>query len=90
EQLYPWPASALAEALGHYPQIDKIVWLQEEPQNMGPWNYVKGHLHEAFGDHCDILRASRNESSSPATGSGAVHAQEQSELIGRTFELLDS
>lgn len=90
EQLYPWPASALSEALGHYPQIDKIVWLQEEPQNMGPWNYVKGHLHEAFGDHCDILRASRNESSSPATGSGAVHAQEQSELIGRTFELLNS
>ena len=90
EQLYPWPANALAEALGHYPQIDKIVWLQEEPQNMGPWNYVKGHLHEAFADRCDIVRASRNESSSPATGSAAVHAQEQSELIGRTFGLLNS
>ncbi|MYH97739.1 MAG: multifunctional oxoglutarate decarboxylase/oxoglutarate dehydrogenase thiamine pyrophosphate-binding subunit/dihydrolipoyllysine-residue succinyltransferase subunit [Acidimicrobiia bacterium] len=88
EQLYPWPASALAEALAHYPKLNKIVWLQEEPQNMGPWNYVKGHLHDAFGDRCEILRASRNESSSPATGSAAVHAQEQSELIARTFALL--
>ena len=90
EQLYPWPASALAEALGHYPQIDKIVWLQEEPQNMGPWNYAKGHLHEAFADRCDIVRASRNESSSPATGSAAVHNQEQAELVARTFDLLNS
>ncbi len=85
EQLYPWPASALAEALAHYPKAAKIVWLQEEPQNMGPWNYAKGHLHDAFGDRCDILRASRSESSSPATGSAAVHTQEQSELIARTF-----
>ncbi|MCY3861224.1 MAG: multifunctional oxoglutarate decarboxylase/oxoglutarate dehydrogenase thiamine pyrophosphate-binding subunit/dihydrolipoyllysine-residue succinyltransferase subunit [bacterium] len=88
EQLYPWPVSALAEALAHYPKLNKIVWLQEEPQNMGPWNYVKGHLHDAFGDRCEILRASRSESSSPATGSAAVHAQEQSELISRTFALL--
>ena len=88
EQLYPWPASALAEALDHHPQVDKIVWLQEEPQNMGPWNYVKGHLHDAFGDRCDIVRASRSESSSPATGSAAVHAKEQAELIAQTFALL--
>ena len=89
EQLYPWPASALAEALAHYPKVDKIVWLQEEPGNMGPWNYVKGHLHDAFGGRCEIVRASRSESSSPATGSAAVHAQEQSELIARTFALFD-
>ena len=57
---------------------------------MGPWNYVKGHLHDAFGDRCDILRASRNESSSPATGSAAVHVQEQSELIAQTFALLSA
>ena len=88
EQLYPWPAGALAEALDHYPKAGKMVWLQEEPQNMGAWNYVKGHLHDAFGDRSDIVRASRSESSSPATGSAAVHAQEQSELIARTFASL--
>lgn len=90
EQLYPWPSSALAEALDHYPKADTIVWLQEEPQNMGPWNYVKGHLHDAFGERYDIVRASRAESSSPATGSGAVHVEEQAELIARTFASLNS
>ncbi len=90
EQLYPWPDSALAEALDHYPNAEKIVWLQEEPRNMGPWNYAKGHLHDAFGDRCEILRASRNESSSPATGSAAVHAREQAELVAQTFALLNS
>ena len=90
EQLYPWPTDALAEALARYPKVNKIVWLQEEPQNMGPWNYVKGHLYDSFGDRCEILRASRSESSSPATGSAAVHAQEQSKLIARTLELLNS
>ena len=90
EQLYPWPASALAEALDRFPNVKKIVWLQEEPRNMGPWNYAKGQLHDAFGDRCDIVRASRNESSSPATGSGAVHAQEQAALIARTFASLNS
>ena len=89
EQLYPWPASALAEALDHYPNVKKIVWLQEEPRNMGPWNYVKGHLHDAFADRYDIVRASRNESSSPATGSAVVHAREQVELVAQTFALLD-
>ncbi|WP_420436194.1 multifunctional oxoglutarate decarboxylase/oxoglutarate dehydrogenase thiamine pyrophosphate-binding subunit/dihydrolipoyllysine-residue succinyltransferase subunit [Candidatus Poriferisocius sp.] len=90
EQLYPWPASALAEALACYPKANKIIWLQEEPQNMGPWNYVKGHIHDALGDRFEILRASRSESSSPATGSAAVHAQEQSELVARTVALADS
>ena len=90
EQLYPWPAVALAEALDRYPRIDKVVWLQEEPQNMGPWNYVKGHLHDGYGDRCAIVGASRLESSSPATGSAAVHAQEQAELVARTFSSLKS
>ncbi|MYG94748.1 MAG: multifunctional oxoglutarate decarboxylase/oxoglutarate dehydrogenase thiamine pyrophosphate-binding subunit/dihydrolipoyllysine-residue succinyltransferase subunit [Acidimicrobiia bacterium] len=88
EQLYPWPTNALAETLAQYPKANKIIWLQEEPQNMGPWNYVKGHLHEAFGDRYEILRSSRNESSSPATGSAAIHAQEQAELIARTFAMI--
>ncbi|MCY4037344.1 MAG: multifunctional oxoglutarate decarboxylase/oxoglutarate dehydrogenase thiamine pyrophosphate-binding subunit/dihydrolipoyllysine-residue succinyltransferase subunit, partial [bacterium] len=90
EQLYPWPAEAVAEALACYPNAAKVVWLQEEPQNMGPWNYVKGHLHEAFSDRGEILRASRSESSSPATGSAGVHAQEQTELIALTFASLKS
>ncbi len=89
EQLYPWPAEALAVAIGRYPNANRIVWLQEEPRNMGPWDYVKGHLHDAFADRYEIIRASRSESASPATGSAAIHRQEQSALVTGALALLN-
>ncbi|HSL58417.1 MAG TPA: multifunctional oxoglutarate decarboxylase/oxoglutarate dehydrogenase thiamine pyrophosphate-binding subunit/dihydrolipoyllysine-residue succinyltransferase subunit, partial [Acidimicrobiales bacterium] len=85
EQLYPWPFDAVAAALDRYPNAREIVWLQEEPENMGPWNFVKGRLYEAHGDTHAIRRVSRDESGSPATGSAAIHAQEQEELLERAF-----
>jgi 2-oxoglutarate dehydrogenase E1 component len=81
EQLYPWPFDGVAEVLEQYPNAREIVWLQEEPENMGPWNSVKGRLYEAHGDRYTIKRVSRPESGSPAVGSLAVHKQEQAALI---------
>ncbi|MCB1015613.1 MAG: multifunctional oxoglutarate decarboxylase/oxoglutarate dehydrogenase thiamine pyrophosphate-binding subunit/dihydrolipoyllysine-residue succinyltransferase subunit [Acidimicrobiales bacterium] len=81
EQLYPWPYDHVAEVLGRYPNAKELVWLQEEPENMGPWNFVKGRLYEAHEDTHTIRRISRTESGSPATGSHAVHQQEQAELL---------
>jgi len=52
---------------------------------MGPWNFVKGRLYEAHGDTHTIRRVSRAESGSPATGSAAIHAQEQEDLLERAF-----
>ncbi len=86
EQLYPWPAEAIAEAVARYPNAREIVWLQEEPENMGGWNAVKGRFYEAHGDTHQIRRVSRPESGSPATGSAAVHAWEQAELLRRAFD----
>ncbi|MXW87991.1 MAG: hypothetical protein F4Z54_00220, partial [Acidimicrobiaceae bacterium] len=57
------------------------VWLQEEPENMGAWNGIKGRLYEAHGDDYEIRRVSRPESGSPAGGSPTVHAQEQQDLL---------
>ena len=85
EQLYPWPFDAVAEVIARYPKAREIVWLQEEPENMGAWNTVKGRLYEAHGASHDIRRVSRAESGSPATGSIAVHRQEQAELLERAF-----
>jgi len=85
EQLYPWPFEAVAQALDRYPNARQLVWLQEEPENMGPWNGVKGRLYEAHGDTHTIRRVSRSESGSPATGSQAIHRQEQEELMERAF-----
>jgi 2-oxoglutarate dehydrogenase E1 component len=81
EQLYPWPTDHLAEALAAYPSLRELVWLQEEPENMGPWGFVKGRLYEELGDRLAIRRVSRHESGSPATGSKAVHDQEQEMLL---------
>jgi 2-oxoglutarate dehydrogenase E1 component len=81
EQLYPWPVDYLAEALSKYTNARELVWLQEEPENMGAWNFVKGRLYEALGDEYTIKRVSRFESGSPAVGSHAVHVQEQEEIV---------
>ena len=86
EQLYPWPQEALGATLARYPKARELVWLQEEPQNMGPWNFIKGHLFEQYGDSHDVRRASRTESGSPASGSHAIHLQEQEELLGQALD----
>jgi 2-oxoglutarate dehydrogenase E1 component len=89
EQLYPWPVEAVEAAVGRYPAAKEIVWLQEEPENMGAWNSVKGRLYESFDTSHQIRRVSRAESGSPATGSNAIHRQEQEELLSRVFGGLD-
>ncbi len=85
EQLYPWPFSGVEHVLRRYYNAEEIVWLQEEPENMGAWNAVKGRLYEAHGESHRIRRVSRPESGSPATGSIAIHRQEQDELLQRAF-----
>jgi 2-oxoglutarate dehydrogenase E1 component len=85
EQLFPWPYAGVAAELERYPACREIVWLQEEPENMGPWNGVKGRLYEAHGDRYEIRRVSRDGAGSPATGKAAIHAQEQRELLERAF-----
>ena len=86
EQLFPWPFDGVAEVLERYPNAREIVWLQEEPENMGPWNFVKGRFYEEHEHTHDIRRASRFESGSPATGSHRIHEQEQAEIIARALQ----
>jgi 2-oxoglutarate dehydrogenase E1 component len=92
EQLYPWPFDQLADEVARYPNARELFWLQEEPENMGAWNFAKGRLYESFGDgdggraddgqgRHSIQRISRFESGSPATGSHAIHVQEQEEIL---------
>ncbi|MDQ3294072.1 MAG: multifunctional oxoglutarate decarboxylase/oxoglutarate dehydrogenase thiamine pyrophosphate-binding subunit/dihydrolipoyllysine-residue succinyltransferase subunit, partial [Actinomycetota bacterium] len=87
EQLYPWPTEWLAKALAQYPAAEELVWLQEEPENMGPWNFVKGSLYEHLSDRFSIKRVSRYESGSPATGSKAIHDQEQEQIVQQALGL---
>jgi 2-oxoglutarate dehydrogenase E1 component len=81
EQLYPWPFEAVAAILAKYSNADEIVWLQEEPENMGAWNHIKGRLYEAHDSTHSVRRVSRQESASPATGVLAIHQAEQRDLF---------
>ncbi|HLM62715.1 MAG TPA: multifunctional oxoglutarate decarboxylase/oxoglutarate dehydrogenase thiamine pyrophosphate-binding subunit/dihydrolipoyllysine-residue succinyltransferase subunit [Acidimicrobiales bacterium] len=81
EQLYPWPYDRLDEVVARYPNANHIVWLQEEPSNMAGWAFAQDRLWERFADTHRITRVSRFESGSPATGSHAIHVQEQEAIL---------
>jgi 2-oxoglutarate dehydrogenase E1 component len=84
EQLYPVPAPALRKVLDAYGSADEIVWVQEEPENMGAWDFIRPHLAEAAGGRA-IRGIARPRSASPAEGSAARHARQQQQLIDAAF-----
>lgn len=81
EQLYPWPADQLAEVIASYPSARQVRWVQEEPENMGAWTFVRGRLAELCGANLELNHVTRPESGSPATGSHAIHVQEQDQIV---------
>jgi 2-oxoglutarate dehydrogenase E1 component len=83
EQLYPWPISLLSPLFDRYGQAGEVVWLQEEPENMGAWSFVHARLHADLPDRLRLRHVSRPESASPAIGSAALHQLEQSDLLQR-------
>jgi 2-oxoglutarate dehydrogenase E1 component len=87
EQLYPWPSDRLAEVAARYPNAREIVWLQEEPANMGAWTFAQDRLAERFGTTHEIRRVGRHESGSPATGSHTIHVQEQETIVGAALSV---
>ena len=83
EQLYPWPADEIDRVLQGYPNVTEVVWLQEEPENMGAWPFVHLQMHHQLRGLA-VSHVARAESASPATGSGLVHAAEQADLLTRS------
>jgi 2-oxoglutarate dehydrogenase E1 component len=81
EQFYPFPQTALTEILNGYPNAKELVWCQEEPKNMGGWTFMEPRLENLLTS-CERPRyVGREASASPATGSYAVHTQEQTRLV---------
>jgi len=85
EQLYPWPDEALSAVLDRYAEAHDVCWLQEEPENMGPWPFVHHQLHRDLRDTHQLRHVARAESASPATGSSLVHEAEQRDLLERAI-----
>jgi 2-oxoglutarate dehydrogenase E1 component len=87
EQFYPFPLSGLKEILAGYPNAKDLVWCQEEPKNMGGWTFMESRLENLLS-RCERPRyAGREASASPATGSYAVHTQEQQRLVQEALTL---
>jgi 2-oxoglutarate dehydrogenase E1 component len=84
EQLYPINEE-LKNALAPYKDGTKLVWVQEEPSNMGAWTYVAMNLARHIGTRLPLSPVTRAESASPATGSMAAHKLEQKMLIDEAF-----
>ena len=86
EQFYPFPEAAVKEELARFAG-KPVVWLQEEPQNMGGWTFVQPRLDAVLQDLNDgdcshrIVYAGRRAAASPATGSAKVHAAEQEQIL---------
>ena len=81
EQFYPFPAAKLKEIFASYKNATQLFWTQEEPQNMGGWNFVQSRLSEIKGD-LSLTYIGRTASASPATGSYAIHNLEQEKIVG--------
>ncbi|HVY94771.1 MAG TPA: 2-oxoglutarate dehydrogenase E1 component [Bryobacteraceae bacterium] len=84
EQLYPWPEVEIAGALERYPEAREIVWVQEEPANMGAFSFAAPRLRRIAGGR-QVRSVKRSAAASSATGSARAHALEQKTLLAASF-----
>jgi len=86
EQLYPWPEADILRVLDGYPAATEVWWVQEEPANMGAWNFVHGKLRRMLkGRDAELGHVARAASASPASGSASVHDAEQDRLLNEAL-----
>jgi 2-oxoglutarate dehydrogenase E1 component len=81
EQLFPLPEKELKALIASYPNLSEVVWLQEEPGNMGAWSFVAPRLMELLPDGLKLRYVGRHEAASPAEGSVTAHNAEQQRLL---------
>jgi len=81
ELLYPFPTADVAELVRRYPKLAEIVWVQEEPRNMGPRKFLLPELRDLVATDVAIKDVSRPERASPAEGYPAAHQAEQARIV---------
>ncbi|HKZ79443.1 MAG TPA: multifunctional oxoglutarate decarboxylase/oxoglutarate dehydrogenase thiamine pyrophosphate-binding subunit/dihydrolipoyllysine-residue succinyltransferase subunit [Pyrinomonadaceae bacterium] len=85
EQFYPFPTSLISQVIASYPKARQLVWVQEEPKNMGGWTFVESRLERLLSECERPIYVGRSPSASPATGSYAVHQREQEQLLNEAL-----
>src|SRR5438128_1051273 len=89
ELLYPFPSAEIAELIKRYPKIAEIVWVQEEPRNMGPQKFMLPQLRQLVDSDVTVRDIGRPERSSPAEGYPAAHQAEQARIVAAAFAAND-
>jgi 2-oxoglutarate dehydrogenase E1 component len=86
EQMYPFPTSGVQVILNRYPSLAEVVWVQEEPRNMGAWRFVQEQMQPILEPYRRVLRyVGRAESASTSAGSLKRHQEEQADLVESAF-----
>jgi len=86
EQFYPYKSDKVKEVLTSYPNAKEVVWVQEEPRNMGAWNFLQNRLTEDLSEGQKLSYSGRPEGASPAVGSAKISRQQQNELVEKAFK----
>lgn len=89
EQLAPFPTADVQDLLTRYPGLKEVLWVQEEPENMGAAEFVRPFLKEAVGERASLGIIARPSSASPSEGSNNLHAFNQRSLIEHAFAALE-
>ena len=86
EQLYPWPDDILSQMVAQYKNALRVVWVQEEPANMGAWTFVRERIQGFLPELANLAYAGRAPSASTAVGSTRIHIKQQNALLEAAFE----
>jgi 2-oxoglutarate dehydrogenase E1 component len=86
EQLYPFPADQVRALFERYTKLKEVCWVQEEPENMGGWDFVRGELERLIDGRWPLRYVGRVRNSSPSEGSAAWHQVNQRALVAQAFE----
>src|SRR3569833_2320838 len=84
EELAPWPRE-VGDIVDLYPNVEEVVWAQEEPKNMGAWTYVQPRLRASIGTVTTLKYVGRPERSSPAEGYAKLHGVEQKRIVNEAL-----
>ena len=89
EQLFPFPSTEVTAIINSYPNLQEVVWVQEEPKNQGSWYYMqsRGTMIGCLNENHTFGYAGRFYSASPATGSMKLHIAQQKQLVEDALQL---
>jgi multifunctional 2-oxoglutarate metabolism enzyme len=85
ELLYPFAKEQLTDLIGSYPKLNEIVWVQEEPRNMGAWSVMQRRMPELLPDGVELGYIGRPPRASPGEGYAVAHTKEQERIVLTTL-----